>query len=495
MLKINNTLKFKRIIFFTLVTCISLFSAEDNGIDINNLKLGGYGYWEFGQIVNGEDFGGKMDNQWTNRALLGIHIRANPSERLQLNFSPEFKLYYPYPERQNSPVTQRPNNVAFINQMMGTFSLGDVDDPVVKIDLGMFPYKYNPDSRNLGEYLYRTGTYPQSVITDFDFAAARVLGARIGYHGIKNLQADLLFTSEYQYYPLYDFSLTGITSYTIGNALTLGAGVMLARLIPTDSKKTEPSDPLKYYNAQYITAEGDTAYYTFKATKLMFRASLDPLAFLPERPEFLGAEGLKIYTEAAVLGLKDYKVQPDSVFPRPEFYGDIKRRIPVMAGLNLPTHPAFGYGLAPLGILAFTDWKYKDNFDVSMIWYALIVAASSGLTALDYFAETNSNADVLAAEMEYFANGLPNDYRRVLFENIPVPNVSDPASYSPGNYKEMKWRWSFYAKKEIIKGFTVTGQIAYDHLRTTFQDGASTNDEALHKSGHWYWILKTGFGF
>jgi hypothetical protein len=429
-----------------VVLCIlsaAVLNAGKESVDFNGVNLGGYGYWEFGQIVRGEDYGGKMDHQWTNRALLGVSLQANPSERLRLALSPEFKLYYPYPERRTAPVTQRPNNVAYINEMLGTYSIGDLERPLLQLSVGMFTYKYNPEVRNLGEYLFRTGTYPPYVITDFDFPMARLLGGRLTTRAVDNLRADILFTSEYQYYPLYDFSLTGIADYTIAGILNVGGGVMLARMFPADSKKTEPTDPLMYDNAQYITTDGDTAYYTFKATKLMGRISLDPKGLFPDLNIF-GEVDLKLYAEAAVIGLKDHKVMPDSVFPRPEYYGNILRRVPVMFGFNVPAFKVL---------------------------------------------------DVLSVELEYFASGLPNDYRRVLYENIPVPNITDPSSYSPGNYKELKWRWSFYAKKEVINGFSLTGQVAYDHLRTTFQDGSTTNDEALHEKGHWYWIVKTGYEF
>ena len=44
------------------------------------------------------------------------------------------------------------------------------------LDVGYFPIKYNDNARNLGEYLFRSGTYPQYLTANFDFAAARVTG-------------------------------------------------------------------------------------------------------------------------------------------------------------------------------------------------------------------------------------------------------------------------------------------------------------------------------
>lgn len=34
--------------------------------------------------------------------------------------------------------------------------------------MGYFPYKFNPDATNLGEFLFRTGTYPLYLISNFN---------------------------------------------------------------------------------------------------------------------------------------------------------------------------------------------------------------------------------------------------------------------------------------------------------------------------------------
>ena len=54
--------------------------------------------------------------------------------------------------------------------------------------VGYFPYKYNPEARNLGEYLFRSGTYPVYLTNDYDFPLARVAGLRYGL----NFSNDLL---------------------------------------------------------------------------------------------------------------------------------------------------------------------------------------------------------------------------------------------------------------------------------------------------------------
>jgi hypothetical protein len=67
----------------------------------------------------------------------------------------------------------------------------------------------------------------------------------------------------------------------------------------------------------------------------MGRMRFDPKALLGGGNGSLGKNDLVVYTEFAVLGLKDY----------PQFYDNILRRIPVMFGINLPGFNLFDLGL------------------------------------------------------------------------------------------------------------------------------------------------------
>ena len=66
-----------------------------------------------------------------------------------------------------------------------------------------------------------------------------------------------------------------------------------------------------------------TGHYTFAGTKLMARASFDFKPFFKSFSDrFLGPNDLKIYSEAAILGVKDY----------PGYYSKLRDRIPRMIG-------------------------------------------------------------------------------------------------------------------------------------------------------------------
>ena len=51
-----------------------------------------------------------------------------------------------------------------IDQAEAVYAFGDVERPMLQLHLGTFCYKYNPDVRNLGEYLFRSGPYPNYIL-------------------------------------------------------------------------------------------------------------------------------------------------------------------------------------------------------------------------------------------------------------------------------------------------------------------------------------------
>ncbi|MGB7568303.1 MAG: hypothetical protein WBM07_10605 [Chitinivibrionales bacterium] len=447
-------MRFKSVCLFLQLFALILFltgtaRASDEKSDTpEKVSVGGYAFWQFGQIVQGWDRneGQAIFHDWTNNVLIGLSIKAQPSDRLQIVLSPEFYLNYCFPQQRDTRNSVSAFGFAYINEADGVFSFGDLDKPFLQASLGMFTFKYNPDGRNFGDYLFRTGTYPTYITTDFDFPAARLLGLHLSSDPIANLHADILLTSEAFMYPLFDFSLTGIASYKLFNAIEIGAGIDFARLLPVDNSKTSPQLDLAdfpTYSNSYIEQNGDTGYYSFKATKVMARVSIDPKQFFGS-PKFFGPEDLKLYGEICWVGVGGYNAQnlpPTNI----AWYNDLNQRTPRMLGLNVPTFRAL---------------------------------------------------DVLSAEVEYFPSVIPNDYEAVDRGLSPMPYLNGGlGSYNIDNWNQGFWRWSVYAKKMIVKGFSVTGEAAFDHLRMTFWDGTTNEYESLIKKGDWHWELKFGYSF
>ncbi len=238
-----------------------------------------------------------------------------------------------------------------------------------------------------------------------------------------NFTHDLFITTESEFVPLHDFSISYLAAHKFGPLLELGAGVQLNRLIPV-----RPSlESRKKNNNSYVEG-ADTSYYTFQSTKLMGRFTLDPKSVMGE-PAIFSREDLKIYAEAAVLGIKDY----------PVWYEKLSERIPILLGINLPSFGLF---------------------------------------------------DVLSVEYEMYSNPYPNDWEMVLKESIPIPYQRNNDSL---DVSKTKTKWSIYAKKEVVSGFSVFAQVASDHFRTLDGEWQPNKREVMTKKDHWYYILKFSF--
>ena len=186
--------------------------------------------------------------------------------------------------------------------------------------MGLYEFKYNPDAKNLGEYLLRSEAYPTIVESYqgkdlFAPAFSRVAGFEYG------LDQDLyrvkgLFYAEQYNVPVYDFNLAALAE--VGpRAAEFGMGVSFHRLLKGGKpiNNTELSQELRaYVDSQGLTTE---------AVKLIARGRLD-------FGELAGIDGFRLYAEAALLGLKK-----DTLY-----YKDVMQRMPMMAGVDIPT---FGF--------------------------------------------------------------------------------------------------------------------------------------------------------
>ena len=426
----------------------------------NLSKPAGYAAVEGGQFVRYKYKGEDWRYAWRQRAYLAMGSEMAVGDRLMLYGSlSAFMWYNTFPkERNNDNLNFDEKHIDLdIARGEGVYAFGDPADPPLTVGAGIFPYKYSRDSRNLGEYLYRTGAYPNFILGDFDNPAAELTGLRVsGKLGAWG--SDLLLTTETDIWPHFDWSLGYVTRYGFGKGLELGGGAVWTNLISVDADKTTP-DPrrIKARNGdaagRYVgyVEGGDTLFYSFESLKLMARASIDPKAFF-DAPA-LGGEDLKIYTEMAVLGWKNYPRPPGfDTLQQYSFFENRSERMPVMVGVNLP---AFGW------------------------------------------------LDVLAVELEWYGLKGPNSFRDRKEDGFPLPQAPDywsQVDQKYGTYGASDYvgkddiKWSVYARKTVVEGFQVTGQIARDHVRHNFDSPIQLDrEEALTKPGHWWWALKLAF--
>ncbi|MDB5104431.1 MAG: hypothetical protein JWP91_2120 [Fibrobacteres bacterium] len=334
------------------------------------------------------------------------------------------------------------------------YSFGEADDNFHgDLGVGLFPYKYNEEARNLGEYLFRSGTYPGWLSTTFDWTATRLTGARFSSTLFNKWHNDVMLTTEMEWFPFYDLSLSWVSDLPVGKVLDLGAGVDFARISPAKEEYTTPQVTEATNNKtvpSYYMKGADTTFYTYSGIKAMARATFDPKAifgdFNGKKLGTLGKNDGKIFGEVAVLGLQNQGT----------VYNKVTQRMPMMVGFNLPT-------------------------------FNLL--------------------DVVAIQMEYYGSPYPNDYiNQIAFVSagVPIPTkgdgnsvadskytVADSASGRPNFYTKDNVKWSIYARRWMGPHLAIVAQAARDHWRTStpyaqFRD----TEEALSTSKHWYMAFK-----
>jgi hypothetical protein len=377
---------------------------------------------------------------WSHLSIAQIRMDAYVGERLHIIVAPEVKLWY-----NNYPITDiadrsslpfRQYSTVAIADGQGILSFGDVEQPFLQFAAGVMHYKYNPDSRNLGEYLFRTGVHPPYIFTEFDYAFARVHGLRVGSTLLdRRLNLDLLLSFEPEIHPVLDASLTFLAGYKIPSLIDVGAGIQFNRLMPVSGKTiTTPTNGTKN---SYLTSTGEEKNFSFGGTKLMARATFDPKGILPEGvARIFGKEDGKIYAEMSVLGVKNYTKYHmvasgnDTAYvsdTADNYYSKIGERIPIMFGFNIPTFKI-------LDVLSF-EWE----------WYG--------------WPYTNS----------YYDQGFG-------YEN-PLPKPAQ--SYSADSYIKDNWKFSIYVKREVVKGFSIIGQVARDHTHAYIYAEAQRDEEEI----------------
>lgn len=452
-------------------------------------------YVDYGQALN-ED-----DKQALNRTGVYLTVSGTHDERLQVTATLGGLFWYGFPELPSSSrlIKFGPG----VGQAQAVYSFGeDPGNPTAKLQFGLFPLKYNSDAANLGEYLYRSGTYPGYVWNGgwsyINSASHLLQGARltIPTFGGKVTHDITLHMERDVAQPLHDFSPGYMITAKPNNFVEVGAGFVWSNAISFKPSRLAP----KKENNAYVKSTGlpvkgltdfnisacsspvatqrafcfqDTAagvadtvaaratfnawqdcqtngncsdidYYTFRGVKTMARVSLD-FGRLLAAP-VLRPGDLKVYSEVAMLGVEN----------QPFYYEDPLERMPIMVGVNVPT----------LGLF-----------------------------------------DRLAVELEYRKSRFKNTFR-FPYDNLgglPIP-LADGGE-SPYGYtdqvvdaNEDKFtrddvKWSVYATRKVTKGITLTAQFASDNLRPANGEAKPSSEPFAKGPSEWYYVVRAGFGF
>jgi hypothetical protein len=511
-------------------------SAVQAGMPVKNASSLFFALDE-GQVMRGVDNSGAryatVNRSWQQRMYLHLTNDMTYQERLHFILSFECQLTFSFLQVPSIPATLSPLFYFYPNDVEINYAFGNLEKPWMKLAVGYFPFKYNPDVKHLGEYLMRSEAYPNYIVSNFEFAMTRELGLHLsGNSGwlmnpaIDEIKWDLLFTSETHSYswPTQDWTLTGIVSNNLFNFLDIGGGVSLQRLFSVDEAKTSPKKtPNRYFGEAGIT---DTNYISFKATKLMGRAAVNPQRFIPEfkipfwplfgETPFFGKEDLRVYGEAAVLGLDNYMAYdsvvvdsttmqkawlPASKIPinnYGRYYDSLPDRMPYMIGLNLPTNPIVGYGILPF---ILTKWlKDETGDDIRPLAYIMLIPAlASGVVS--HYLGWDLGLDELSLEFEWTSQRFPNSNRNAIDfgnPNGPMPIPTSNATRLQSVPNPMQVKYALYFKKSFMdKRFALSGLVSRDHMRPAFHgpEANGVTDDFLQANNHWWWAIRLSANF
>jgi hypothetical protein len=427
--------------------------SQSGGSDMK-VSIHGWGSYEFGQIVSGhmsQDV--QVEHVWRQRVYANLKADLRVNDRIHMIVAPEVLMFSRYPVYSALDFRQdiKAEYAVYLDETYFKYLLGNINQPWLAFKVGYFKFKYNPDVRDLGEYVFRGGTYPPYIHNNFDHAYQRLLGLNISSTLFDSLwHQDLVINSQTEYYPRDDYSLSYFTDLNL-RGITLGGGINFDHLLSVDENLTTPkvntniyyhgvhsydsTDP--FMNIIRVTRYDKTLYYSFRGIKLMGRWTIDPKAFFPDVKIF-GANDLRLYGEACVLGLKNIineDVDPD---PTKHAYEHLYQRIPWMVGFNVPT-------------------------------FKLL--------------------DVLGVEVQYWNNPFANDFNN-------VRRIYEPSHYNVNGWEDRKnqnLKWSIYAKKTFLDRFSIIMAFARDNLLDIDENNytpLSDFEETYRYSGDWYWRFK-----
>ena len=411
--------------------------ASDKGSAVSALKLDatGAGYIMFGQVVSGYSYGRNKDNpidhRWLDFYGGNVIINSTPNDWFKAKVGVEVRSAFPVTTTSGiMKETYRIQYRSFLPRAEGIFHWDFGSIFSLLIESGIFQYNFNPEIKNLGNYLYRGIAYPLFLETKLDYPWADLMGIRTQIGFLDNqLKLEVILNSAITHAPFYDFSLALIPSYTTPNKmLEVGLGVCLDRLLSVDENATM---------AKNFYAQGMDSSLSLKSTKLDSRFMFDVKPLLGN-PEIFGPQDCKLYGEAALLGLTDPKYFP-GMNPDPT----LLHRLPVLLGINLP-------GCKVMDLISF--------------------------------------------EVEWFGSPYSNDWWGYYDQApSPVPyTLSSTDSVWQDIYKSKdNFKWTVYLKKSFSK-FDFIAIAANDHtIYDTYNAETQPNTEqSLRKPGNWHWYIK-----
>jgi len=436
--------------------------------------------FDAGQIIH-SNYPEVHDRQLLQSTSLNLTQTVNVNERLDFSVGLGGLFFYTIPNVVGLSYQRSIKYGTTVSQALVSVKLGDVTDPMGHFNFGIIPYKYNWDANNLGEFLLRDEAYPTVMVSGglstINSAGMQVEGAQLNLR-TGPLTHDLLLYTERGTEPTGDLSAAYLFSYKPHPVFEFGGGVAFAHLVSFKPSSTTPTGPLlsplkpsptgdvvdqpmnRYANDTVVTNINDKGYsnYTFQATKLMARVSLNPQALI--KSDLLGENDLKLYSEAAILGIKDY----------PYYYSSMMNRTPIMAGFNFPTFKL-------LDKLSVEVEYLKPAFPNSNYWsYATDAVPVPGI----------------------FPQG-GQSFHDILYGGVDANDGSVIKPYNKHSLSHRAVKWSVFLERKLVPGLTLYAQAASDYMRgynANVGPGALVPlyEPIIRTPSDWYYLVRLSLG-
>jgi hypothetical protein len=397
--------------------------------------------------------------------------------------------------------------INYVSEARLTYTQGEKSNPVFSADFGDFAFNYAPYVKNLGLYLFRGPVYPGFLVSGFkemhtDTTRATFLGFHL-HNGLGNFRQDLLFSSERDLPPSFDWSLGYVARYKALDAIEVGAGVNFYHLIAENADITSPNKnsvlglfnkdssliasgtPYSPYELQYmeVVAPGDTVVYTHRGTKVMGMFSVDMKRLLGLDAGF-GEKDLLLYGEGAIIGTQNYGT----------VYAKMSERMPFMVGFNLPT-----FGLLDFLSLEVEKYSAKYKTDYSKLGYDRSLYFKN-IAAPPLLARKSPSAIPISlkdlAGERYTITPEGNFVNNQTGDTILVKGTD----LDPENLTADDWKWSLNIEKTVIRHVQFSGQIANDHfvprpVRVGLITEGGGLSQIFSSMKDWYVMFRVGYFF
>jgi hypothetical protein len=473
---------------------------------------------EYGQIYNsGNLVSGQypIEKTTAKRTIGWIVESATIDERMEIVAGIGGMFLYLYPDEgyayQHSPLS-----AVSLAQASGSYKWGNLESPSTVLSFGYLPYQYNPDAKNIGEYLFRSTPYPSTTSNsswDLVYSAgpgsskSKIWGSVLNLNFLDGKWKNDLVLSVSDVYPLYDFSPALVSTLQVGSMLQLGAGVNFYHLIQDDPKiNTRKTVTNAYFNYQGKDYYAFSDYYKSVAVLYNQRASDDSALAVSDaanKDAHLASADANAAHAAPFIATAQLV---DSLVARKDPDGNsLPDLVPVdyytvngtmlAARFSLDFKPLFGenvdfkvYGeAAMLGVKNYPVF-YTDPME------RMPVMLGVNLPTFGFL-------DLFSVEAEYWKNHFINSYYNVVSQNPlgAIPDYPHMASAKLGlgvdptlNYTKDDLAWAITAQKSIGKNFTIIGKAARDHLTLLNAGqgfGTDLQHDILPDNKGWYWVL------